>query len=143
MAGVFADDELAVAFYDLGLADTMLGILRLRLAEGMKLQEVKGGELYKRAFVLAKMTKTPLKRVYVVPAGRGHLTNAYGASHTIAVTDNYGKFLTSAQLDFVIGHELGHAKAKHGRKRLLMTDGYWTRESGALFFPSGSCTLPD
>ena len=55
------------------------------------------------------------------PAGRGHLTNAYGGSHTIAVTDNYGKFLTSAQLDFVIGHELGHAKAKHGRKKLLIT----------------------
>jgi Zn-dependent protease with chaperone function len=99
----------------------MLGMLRLRSAEGMKLQEVKGGELYKRAFVLAKMTKTPLKRVYVVPAGRGHLTNAYGGSHIIAVTDNYGTFLTSAQLDFVIGHELGHAKAKHGRKKLLIT----------------------
>lgn len=99
----------------------MLGMLRLRSAEGMKLQEVKGGELYKRAFVLAKKTKTPLTRVYVVPAGRGHLTNAYGASHIIAVTDNYGKFLTSAQLDFVIGHELGHAKAKHGRKKLLIT----------------------
>lgn len=99
----------------------ILGMLRLRSAEGMKLQEVKGGELYKRAFALAKVTKTPLKRVYVVPAGRGHLTNAYGASHTIAVTDNYGKFLTSAQLDFVIGHELGHAKGKHGRKKLLIT----------------------
>lgn len=99
----------------------IVGMLRLRLAEGMKLQEVKGGELYKRAFALAKVTKTPLKRVYVVPAGRGHLTNAYGASHMIAVTDNYGKFLTSAQLDFVIGHELGHAKGKHGRKKLLIT----------------------
>jgi Zn-dependent protease with chaperone function len=99
----------------------MLGMVGLRSAEGMKVQQVKGGELYKRAFVLAKLTKTPLKRVYVVPAGRGHLTNAYGAPHTIAVTDNYGKFLTSAQLDFVIGHELGHAKAKHGRKKLLIT----------------------
>lgn len=59
--------------------------------------------------------------MYVVPAGRGHLTNAYGASQTIAMTDNYSKFLTSAQLDFVIGHELAHAKAKHGRKKLLVT----------------------
>jgi Zn-dependent protease with chaperone function len=101
----------------------IVGTLRLRSAEGMRLQEVKSGELYKRAFALAKLTKTPLKRVYVVPAGRGHLTNAYGASHTIAITDNYGKFLKSAQLDFVIGHELGHAKGKHGRKRLLITAG--------------------
>jgi Zn-dependent protease with chaperone function len=80
---------------------------------------VKGGELYKRALALAKVTKTPLKRICVVPAGRGHLTNAYGGSGVIAVTDNYGKFLTSAQLDFVIGHELAHARAKHGRKKLL------------------------
>jgi Zn-dependent protease with chaperone function len=98
----------------------ILGTVRLRSAEGMKLQRVKSGELYKRAFVMAKNMRTPLKRVYVVPAGRGHLTNAYGLSESIAVTDNYGKFLTSAQLDFVIGHELGHVKKKHGRKKLLI-----------------------
>jgi Zn-dependent protease with chaperone function len=114
----------------------MLGMLRLRSAEGMRLQQVKGGELYKRAFVLAKVTNTPLKRVYVVPAGRGHLTNAYGASDTIAVTDNYGKFLTSAQLDFVIGHELAHAKAKHGRKKLLVTASVFASIGLAVFFMS-------
>ena len=114
----------------------MLGMLRLRLAEGIKLHEVKGGELYKRAFVLAKMTKTPLKRVYVVPAGRGHLTNAYGASRSIAVTDNYRKFLTNGQLDFVIGHELGHAKAKHGRKKLLITGTVVTSFAFASFVMS-------
>jgi Zn-dependent protease with chaperone function len=37
------------------------------------------------------------------------------------VTDNYGKVLTSAQLDFVIGHELGHAEEKNGRKKLPVT----------------------
>jgi Zn-dependent protease with chaperone function len=98
----------------------IVGTARLRSAEGMKLQRVKSGELYKRAFVMAKNMQTPLKRVYVVPAGRGHLTNAYGLSESIAVTDNYGKFLNSAQLDFVIGHELGHVKEKHGRKKLLL-----------------------
>ena len=98
----------------------VVGTIRLRLAEGMKLQRVKSGELYKRAFVLAKEMRTTLNRVYVVPAGRGHLTNAYGLPQSIAVTDNYGKFLNRAQLDFVIGHELGHVRARHGRKKLLM-----------------------
>ena len=112
----------------------LLGMSRLRLAEGMKLKEVKGGEFYKRALVLAKATKTPLKRVCVVPAGKGHLTNAYGGSQAIAVTDNFGKFLTSAQLDFVIGHELEHAKGKHGRKKLLITAGTVAGIAIAAFF---------
>ena len=98
----------------------MVGTFRLRVAEGIKLQRVRSGELYKRAFAMAKDMRTPLKRVYVVPAGRGHLTNAYGLSGSIAVTDNYGKFLDRAELDFVIGHELGHVKGKHGRKKLLI-----------------------
>ena len=102
-------------------AIAMVGAVRLRSAEGLKLQRVKSGELYKRAFVLAREMGTALKRVYVVPSGRGHLTNAYGLGQSIAVTDNYGKFLKRAQLDFVIGHELAHVKQKHGRKKLLIT----------------------
>jgi Zn-dependent protease with chaperone function len=117
---------------------SMIGAARLRLAEGMKLQEVRGGELYKRAIALARVTKTPLKRVYVVPAGRGRLTNAYGASNMIAVTDNYGKFLTNAQLDFVIGHELGHAKGRHSRRKLATTAGVIAAMALACFSMSVS-----
>jgi Zn-dependent protease with chaperone function len=77
-----------------------------------------------------------LKRGYVVPAGRGHLTNAYGLSESIAVTDNYGKFLDRAELDFVIGHELGHVKGKHGRKKLLiMTTVFAALAAICFFFP--------
>lgn len=70
---------------------------------------------------MAKEMGVTLKRVYVVPAGRGHLTNAFGLSQSIAVTDNYGKFLSRAQLDFVIGHELAHVKGRHGRRKLRIT----------------------
>lgn len=112
----------------------MVGTWRLRLAEGIKLQRVKSGELYKRAFIMAKDMHAPLKRVYVVPAGRGHLTNAYGLSQSIAVTDNYGKFLNRAQLDFVIGHELGHVKAQHGRKKLLIMVAVFAGIALACFF---------
>lgn len=87
---IYERQFIGILWFVIAAIVATVGILRLRSAEGMKLQEVKGGELYKRAFALAKVTKTPLKRVFVVPAGRGHLTNAYGGSYTIAVTDNYG-----------------------------------------------------
>jgi len=62
-----------------------------------------------------------LRRVAVVPFGRGHLTNAYSRSDEIAITDDYGHWLSGSRLDFVVGHELAHAKNKHGRKKLLIT----------------------
>ena len=56
----------------------------------------------------------------LVPAGKGHLTNAYGMSNAIALTDNLGKYLTKAQLEFVVAHELAHVKLKHVRKHSLL-----------------------
>jgi Zn-dependent protease with chaperone function len=62
------------------------------------------------------------------------LTNAYGLSQSIAVTDNYGKFLNGPELDFVIGHELGHVKAQHGRKKLLIVGTVFAGIALACFF---------
>jgi Zn-dependent protease with chaperone function len=59
-----------------------------------------------------------IENVYIVPAGKGHLTNAYGLWRGIALTDNYGEFTNKSQLDFVIGHELMHVKQRHGRKQV-------------------------
>jgi Zn-dependent protease with chaperone function len=97
-----------------------VGELRFRAAEGLTLRKVKSGQAYTRAFQLAKKMGGKLERVYVVPAGKGHLTNAYGSARSIAVTDNYGEFLRGSQLDYLIGHELGHAKQKHGNRKLLI-----------------------
>jgi Zn-dependent protease with chaperone function len=58
--------------------------------------------------------------VHVVPAGKGHLTNAYGISNAIALTDSLGKYLTKPQIDYVIAHELAHVKLNHGRKQLRL-----------------------
>lgn len=92
----------------------------LRRAEGMKFNALKSGELRNRALSLANGMGVTLGRVYVVPAGKGHLTNAYGMSNAIALTDNLGKYLTKIQIDYVIAHELAHVKLKHGRKQLLL-----------------------
>jgi Zn-dependent protease with chaperone function len=96
----------------------LVGIVRLRSAQGIKLRRVKSGTAYNRAFRLAKKMGVKLGRVYIVPGGRGSLTNAYGLWQAIALTDNFGKYLSGTQLDFVIGHELAHVKQRHGRRNL-------------------------
>jgi Zn-dependent protease with chaperone function len=94
----------------------VVGPIQLRAAQGIKLRRVKSGTLYNRAFRLARKVGVKLERVYVVPPGRGHLTNAFGLWRGVALTDNFGEYLSGPQLDFVIGHELAHVKGKHTRK---------------------------
>jgi Zn-dependent protease with chaperone function len=92
----------------------------LRRAEGMRFNALKSGELRTRALSIARSMGVTLGRVYVVPAGKGHLTNAYGMSNAIALTDNLGKYLTKTQIEYVVAHEMAHVKLKHGRKHLLL-----------------------
>src|SRR5438105_4889351 len=97
----------------------LIGTLRLHSAEGFKPRSVKTGELHKRAFVIAKRMGVPLRRVYVVPTGRSHLTNAFGGLFkTIGVSDDYGKWLKGSQPDFVLGHELAHIQQNHLLQKL-------------------------
>jgi Zn-dependent protease with chaperone function len=101
----------------------LVGKLQLREAEGLILRPVKSGELYKRSIVMSKRMGIHLQQVCVVPFGRGRLTNAYGGSERIAVTDDYGHWLHGSQLDFVIAHELAHVKQKDARKTLMAVAG--------------------
>jgi Zn-dependent protease with chaperone function len=100
---------------------TTVGTGFFRSAEGMKLHRTKTGELRNRAFTMARNMGTVIQRVYIVPAGKGHLTNAFGASNAISLTDNLGKYLTKGQVDYVIAHELAHVKQRHGRKQFGAT----------------------
>lgn len=97
-----------------------LGTAFLRLAQGMKFNRLKSGEIRNQALSLASAMGVTIGRVYVVPAGKGHLVNGYGMSNAIGLTDNLGKYLTKPQKDWVIAHELAHVKLKHPRKHLLL-----------------------
>ena len=99
----------------------LIATLRLRAAEGFKPHNVHSGELHKRAFVIAKRMGVRLRDVYVVPSGRGRITNAFGGiPRSIGVSDDYGKWLKGSQLDFVVGHELAHIKQNHVLKELAL-----------------------
>lgn len=98
----------------------IIGTGFLRQAEGMKFNRLESGELRNRALKMAKHMGVTIGRVYIVPAGKGHLTNACGLSNAIGLTDSLGKYLTKTQMDYVMAHELAHVKLKHGRKHLLL-----------------------
>ena len=112
-----------------------------RLAEGIRLNRLKSGELRNRALKMASQMGVTLDRVYMVPAGKGHLTNAYGMSNAIGLTDNLGKYLTRPQVDSIIAHELAHVKLKHGRKDLLSVIGIFSVMT-VLFFRFSRYAFP-
>ncbi len=110
-----------------------IGTVFLHRAEGMKLHETKSGELRNRAFSVARRMGTTIQRVYIVPAGKGHLTNAYGMSRAIGLTDNLGKHFTRPQIDYVIAHEVAHVKYRHGLKQSLFAVMFFSALTLLLF----------
>jgi Zn-dependent protease with chaperone function len=113
-----------------------IGTVFLRRAEGMKFNTLKSGEYRNRALRVARGMEVSLRRVFVVPAGKGHLTNAYGMSNAIALTDNLGQYLDDRQLEFVVAHEVAHVKLRHGRIHLLLVVTIFSITALSLFlFP--------
>jgi Zn-dependent protease with chaperone function len=111
----------------------VLGMIFLRRAEGFRKREVKGSETRNRAKAIARRMGVKLERVYVVPAGRGHLTNAFAGGGSIFLTDNLGEGLDKREIDSVIAHELGHLSAGHSRKKLLRTIAIYAAMALVLF----------
>jgi len=103
-----------------------VGMVFLRLAEGMRFNRLKSGELRNRSLAMARKMGIALDSVCMVPAGKGQLTNAYGGSRMIALTDALPKYLNEKQVDSVIAHELIHVKRNHARYGSLVV--------GASFF---------
>jgi Zn-dependent protease with chaperone function len=116
----FARKPSALFWFTLAAVSAVVGSACLRLALGFKKRKVKSGTLYVRTLHLAKKMGVRIQWVYVVPSGRGNLTNAFASWRSISLTDNYGEFLHGPQLDCVIAHELAHAKNRHIQKELLL-----------------------
>lgn len=114
-----------------------IGTIFLRTAEGMKLHEVKSSETRNRALAMARRMGVALRRIYVVPAGRGQMTNAFGGGASIGLTDNLGKYFNRKQIDFVIAHELIHVQRKHGRKSRLQTIAIFATMTLVMFWSRG------
>lgn len=72
------------------------------------------GELRDRVFGLAELAGVKLQQLYVLPAGKGRLANAFARQgNSILLTDYLLKNLSKPEVDAVIAHELGHLRKKH------------------------------
>jgi Zn-dependent protease with chaperone function len=89
-------------------------------ALGMNMRLLKSGEMRNRAMAVAEKMNVDLRRVYVVPQGKGHLLNAFAGFSTISLTDTLSQRLNRVEVDCTIAHELGHLKLGHGPKILLV-----------------------
>jgi heat shock protein HtpX len=115
----------------LGSADFQKGMLWfvaafvVRLVAAGALQKLMGtlpqslttGDLRDHAFGMAQRLGVKLQQVYVVPAGKGQMANAFARTgNTIAFTDFLLQHMSRTEVNYVLGHELTHLKLKHPGK---------------------------
>ena len=97
----------------------VMQILKLRMMKNYP-QALTTGELRDRVFALAGRLGVKVSQVFVVPAGKGQVANAYAAKNRIVMfTDYLLEHLSKREVDAVAAHELAHLQHKHPGKRGL------------------------
>jgi Zn-dependent protease with chaperone function len=80
-------------------------------------QSLTTGDLRDHAFGMAQRLSVKLQQVYVIPAGKGQMANAFARTgNTIAFTDFLLQRMFRPEVNYVLGHELTHLKLKHPGK---------------------------
>ena len=103
--------------------------LKLKLTKTFP-QALTTGELRDRVFALAARMGVKVSQVFVLPAGKGQVANAYAsAKNFVMFTDYLLQHLTKREVDAVAAHELAHLEHKHPGKRMIAF-------MAALFLPS-------
>ena len=83
----------------------------------MQPQALSIGELRDAAFQMANRLGVKLQQIYVLPAGKAQMANAFARSgNTIAFTDYLLQRMTRREVNYILGHELTHLRLRHLRK---------------------------
>lgn len=97
----------------------VLVIVRMRLVKDVP-QPLTTGELRDKVFGMAARLGVSLSQIFVLPAGKGQVANAYAAKNRIVMfTDYLLEHLSKREVDAVAAHELAHLRYKHPTKRLI------------------------
>jgi Zn-dependent protease with chaperone function len=90
--------------------------LKLRLLQQFP-QPLTTGDLRDRVFQLAQPLGVAVNQIFVLPAGKGQIANAYAARNQIVMfTDHLLEHLNKREVDGVAAHELAHLRYRHPAK---------------------------
>ena len=97
----------------------ILVIVKMRIVKDVP-QPLTTGELRDKVFGMAGRLGVRLSQIFVLPAGKGQIANAYAAKNTIVMfTDYLLEHLSKREVDAVAAHELAHLRYKHPTKRVM------------------------
>ncbi|HEV2396627.1 MAG TPA: M48 family metalloprotease [Candidatus Sulfotelmatobacter sp.] len=94
----------------------MLTLLKFRILKTFP-QPLTTGDLRDRIFTMAGKLGVGVNQIYIVPASKGQVANAYAARNRIVMfTDYLLEHLNRREVDGVAAHELAHLRYKHPSK---------------------------
>ena len=97
---------------------------RARKYQEITPQALTTGALRDRIFELAGQAGIKLQQLYVLPAGKGRLANAFAVgSRQVMISELVLEKLNKREVDSVLGHELAHLKGLHAWLLLVVPIG--------------------
>jgi Zn-dependent protease with chaperone function len=118
---MFHSARLGVLLLAAGIVAGKIANRKIVRAYGIELHALTSGELRDRAFSLAQKAATTLRQLYVLPAERLRMANAFAhAAQNIFLTDYLVKHLSKAEVDAVVGHEIAHLQNNHLGRRMTV-----------------------
>jgi Zn-dependent protease with chaperone function len=102
-------------------ASFLVGSALLRRVGQWAPEALAEGALRDRAFALAAQCGAPLKQLFLLPAARTRIANAFAhRSNFILLTDYLVRELPRREVDAVVAHELAHVRLRHPRSLALV-----------------------
>lgn len=100
----------------LGLVTMFLGRIAFLRSTRMIPQAVTLGELRDRIFEMARKVRVKLQQIYILPASRMRMANAFAtAGNNVVLTDYLLAHLSRREVEAVVAHEVAHLRYRHPR----------------------------
>lgn len=121
IAELFRSPRMGVLLFAAWIVTARLANQKFADSYGMELHSLTSGDPRDRAFAIAKQAGAKLNQLYVLPAERMPMANAFAqVARNICLTDYLLKNRNKREVDAIIGHEVAHLQQKHIRMRMLV-----------------------